>query len=214
MRCFGPIFAALLLLAAPARCTAQTGAPRSVVIFTSDGRDRRIDAVRQAVASWNRTLSNLSLKPAFLEPQVIVSPRVSRTLQTYATRISKDGWKPDREISPDAPGLVPPSDVTTLSGDLIVLLSTQPILSFSWPIGGAARYFIAIRSDRIPPLEAPNAARNVIAHELGHTLGLVHNADPAMLMCGSCDMSGSKTANADGLPLTASDRARLRSGQS
>lgn len=34
------------------------------------------------------------------------------------------------------------------------------------------------------PLTLANVARNVIAHELGHAIGLGHNNDAAKLMCG------------------------------
>jgi predicted Zn-dependent protease len=32
-------------------------------------------------------------------------------------------------------------------------------------------------------MSLPNVPRNVIAHELGHAIGLPHNSDPALLMC-------------------------------
>jgi Matrixin len=33
-------------------------------------------------------------------------------------------------------------------------------------------------------MNLPNVPRNVIAHELGHAIGLGHNSDPTTLMCG------------------------------
>ena len=118
-------------------------------------------------------------------------------------RVSGDGWR----LGAGAEGLEPPPAVTSLGGDIIVLLSTQRILSFAWPIGDPARYLVAIRTDRIPPLDGPGAARNVAAHELGHTLGLTHRNEAGTLMCGSCEMTLA-TPGAF-LPLAADDLAKL-----
>ena len=106
-------------------------------------------------------------------------------------------------------GLEPPEAVIAVRGDIVLLLSTERILSFAWPIDGPSRFLVAVRSDRISPLNDPSTARNVIAHELGHTLGLTHNTQPGTLMCGSCElgMPGEATGF---LPLTDDERARLR----
>src|SRR5260370_22338888 len=97
-------------------------------------------------------------------------------------------------------------------GKIVVVLSDGVFISHDGRSPDGQGAVVMIRTDRVPPLSMPNVARNVIAHELGHAIGLGHNSDPAMLMCGRpapCrpDVFASPTPRY--FPLTGADRANL-----
>src|SRR5262249_37696329 len=78
----------------------------------------------------------------------------------------------------------PVDSIRRVNGDIIVALSDASLNSFAlrWP--SHQKVLVAIQSSRTYPLTLPNGAANVIAHELGHAIGLGHNNDEGTLMCG------------------------------
>jgi len=193
---------ALLLLGSPSTPQGEEGGVRSVVVLSTDAGDLRIAATGRAVAFWNETLEDLELAPRFHGPDLVLAPPILQAAEAFARRISQD----NRRLFAGSAGPDAPRELVALEGDVIVLLSAQRIVSFAWPLADHRRYFLAIRTDRVAPLANPGVTHNVIAHELGHTLGLTHNGTPTMLMCGACATRFDPSVF---LPLTPLDRARL-----
>lgn len=97
-------------------------------------------------------------------------------------------------------------------GAIVVVLSDGDFVSHVRRLPGGQGAIAMIRSGNVPPLTLPNVARNVIAHELGHAIGLGHNSDPAMLMCGRpapCRPPLFASQTPRYFPLSAGDRSRL-----
>jgi hypothetical protein len=97
-------------------------------------------------------------------------------------------------------------------GAIVVVLSDGEFVSHVRRLPGGQGAIAMIRNTNGPPTSLPNVMRNVIAHELGHAIGIGHNSDPAMLMCGRpapCRPGLFASQTPRYFPLSAGDRSKL-----
>jgi hypothetical protein len=190
----------LSALLTPGPTYAQWGKVPTITL-AGPAQDSRIPLALEAVAFWNRQLAELGT-PFRLGD-------VSQTTETlptdYLTRLSAAVL--NREPPPDTP-----ERVRQMPGDIILALSDGDFVSFARRLPSDARVVVGIRSAQLRPLNLPNVGRNVIAHELGHAIGLRHNDDPTTLMCGRpapCRPPVFQSDVAKFFPLTEADKALL-----
>ena len=79
-----------------------------------------------------------------------------------------------------------------IEGDLIIALSDGAFVSFAMSFPETDKRLIAIRSFQGAPFRFTNVSRNLVAHELGHGIGLGHNDDPGKLMWQTRAMSAGR----------------------
>jgi hypothetical protein len=145
------------------------------ITLVANGEDPRIALVEEATAFWNKTLEGLGSGfrlggITFVDRQV-----PERDLQQFGS------WF----VGPQGPNRPsPPASLLAVPGDLIIYLARSDFVSFASWFTPDGRRLVGIRGITFSPMDLPNVARNVIAHELGHAIGLGHNADPKLLMCG------------------------------
>jgi hypothetical protein len=156
----------------PYRARAWNKTP-TIVVLGQEG-DSRNEFVKDAVEFWNGQLTQIG-SGFKLGPVRFVSENLPANELATLSQATLNGQR----------ALVgPPTGFMQIDGDLIIALSDGAFVSFSMSFTKTDKRLLGISSFQRAPLRFTNVGRNVIAHEVGHGIGLGHNNDPTKLMCG------------------------------
>ena len=161
------------LTADPAHAQQMWRIVPKIVVISPTG-DSRLPAVDEAVAFWNRTFTELGSGFRLGAVTSMVRPIPEEALQQLSASVL--GGRGNVASFPPA--------LSDLPGDMTIILAASDFVSFASPFNQNSRKVVGIKGTSFPPMSFPNVPRNVIAHEIGHAIGLRHNSDPTMLMCG------------------------------
>ena len=165
--------------------------------------DPRVPTVREALGYWNTAAAGLGLRVRFDSGTLVGRPLPEAALRATGRAMP---WRALGVLRLRAA-------LADVPGDVVIALSRAEFISFGVTTGTGRVGVVGLRTPDRWPLSLPNTTRNVIAHELGHILGLEHNADSTTLMCGRpapCRPSAFASDRAHFFPLTAADEQALR----
>ena len=196
------ILAIILATAAGSPVASAVLMSLSVTVVGADSSDPRWRAVEEAAAFWNQQLIEAGVNVRLGPTTRLIQPVPDDALRKLSTAQLESRFEPDI-----------PEGLRQIPGDIVVALSTADLISFGIRWRPERSGLVGLRRADIPPLSLPNVPRNLVAHELGHVLGLRHNSDPATLMCGRpapCRPSLFASERDRFFPLTSLDIATLR----
>lgn len=172
-----------------------------VVVMAPDN-DSRLQAAYEAINFWNQTFAEIGT--SFRLGSV---RHTTEIVSINHLRMLSDSLL-NQTTLPEFP-----DNVQKIQGDLIIVLSEGNFISFGARSPTEKKALIGIKNQNLYPLTLPNVTRNVIAHEIGHVVGLGHNADPTKLMCGRpapCRPNVFESEEAKIFPLTDEEEEMLK----
>ena len=168
-----------------------------------NAHDARVLPTREAINYWNSELRRLNRRLQFDSGTVHFDSIPDDVVRAAQAEVRLGGGPATNRLQ---------AKLADIPGDIIIILTQADLISFSVRWRSGSKGVVAIRRADILPLSLPNTVRNVVAHELGHVLGLVHNRDATTLMCGrpaSCRPAAFMSDTAHFFPLIQGDERWL-----
>lgn len=140
-----------------------------------DSADARVALTREAIGYWSGEFRRLGRRLQFGSVSLRNNSVPDDVVRAAQSEVVFGGGPATSRLL---------ASLSEVPGDIVVVLTQTDLISFNvqWRSGGKG--VVAIRRADIWPLSLPNTVRNVVAHEMGHVIGLTHNADSTTLMCG------------------------------